>query len=489
MSTPPAILLKGGTVLFHDSLFYDKHIDMVKPLFGTDVLIEGELITGIGPNLTAPSGADVIDCTDKIISPGFVDTHHHLWQTALKGRNADATFIDYMVSTNSQSYNYTPEEFFYGQLAGCLEAIDVGTTTVLDHNNGCYTEQHAEQALSATRASGIRAIFALGPSPVRFSHWDTRSCEPDWEVLPNWTLPFLEKTCREHPFDNRVHMGLGYDLFFLPKDIMISVYEQSRKAGVKCITTHAVRGFPLVKQLDENGLLGKDIVLSHGTDLSDKDRKVLWDKDVYLSTTPGTESQMGMGWPLTFRSDVRTSLGVDCHSNNSSSILEQARTALLMARQETAQSVLAQGLDMANLRGSSLQAFNLATIEGARALGMADKIGSISGGKFADLVVFSTRQNSSMLGSVQHDPLVAVLRHSDVRDIDMVLVGGKFRKRNGRLTDVEIGSNMVDWSTIVQRFLECSKKLEAKMKNCNLEIAKDKLFEMWHLDKAKFVAV
>ena len=83
------ILLQGGTVLTHDT---DNH---VHPILA-DILIEGNVIRQIGKDIKSPEGAEIIDCTDKILSPGFIDTHHHVWQTLLKGRHANQTILEYM---------------------------------------------------------------------------------------------------------------------------------------------------------------------------------------------------------------------------------------------------------------------------------------------------------------------------------------------------------------------------------------------------------
>lgn len=122
------LLLKGGTVLIHDDQ------DNVQAL-ERDILIEGNRIIKIASNIGNVANAELIDCDSMIISPGFVDTHHHLWQTQLKGRHANELLLDYMASGNLQSSNYTKEDIYWGQLGGCLEAINAGTTTVVDHSH------------------------------------------------------------------------------------------------------------------------------------------------------------------------------------------------------------------------------------------------------------------------------------------------------------------------------------------------------------------
>lgn len=86
-----SLLLKGGTALVHDA---DDHVHGSR----VDILIEGNKISKIEPNIDVADGIEVLDCTDKLISPGFIDTHHHVWQTQLKGRHSDELLLDYMAS-------------------------------------------------------------------------------------------------------------------------------------------------------------------------------------------------------------------------------------------------------------------------------------------------------------------------------------------------------------------------------------------------------
>lgn len=133
-SLPSRLLLKGGMVLLHDA---SDHIHVVK----ADVLIEGNKIAKISDFIAQSSDLSTIDCTSKVISPGFIDTHHHMWQTQLKGRHADEVLLEYMASGNLQSSSYTREDIYWGQLAGCLESINAGTTTVFDHSHiNCFPE-------------------------------------------------------------------------------------------------------------------------------------------------------------------------------------------------------------------------------------------------------------------------------------------------------------------------------------------------------------
>lgn len=221
-------------------LFHEKD-DHVSPLRNTDVLIEGNIIKKISPS-TTPAGPEtkIIDCTGKIVSPGFIDTHHHVWQTQLKGRFSDDTFFDYMPKGAMQCFSYTPEDMFWGQLGGCLEAIDAGTTFVVDHAHMTYSPDHATEALSAAASSGLRSFFCY-TFTTRFKSWTTELV-PDMSPVPDWSIKQLEELAAQQPFgDGRVYLGWGFDLFFLPKEMVVAMYGQVRKLGIKLITTHVVR--------------------------------------------------------------------------------------------------------------------------------------------------------------------------------------------------------------------------------------------------------
>lgn len=157
--TTKTILLQGGTVLTHGG---NDHVLPIK----ADLLIEGNIITKIEEGIQSPPHAEVIDCTDKILSPGFIDTHHHLWQTLLKGRHGNELLLDYIPTGNFTSSLHSPADMYWGQLGGCLECLDVGTTTVVDHAHLNYSAEHTNAGIAATVSSGIRSVFCYCPTPT-----------------------------------------------------------------------------------------------------------------------------------------------------------------------------------------------------------------------------------------------------------------------------------------------------------------------------------
>ena len=214
---------------------------------------------------------------------------------------------------------------------------------------------------------------------------------------------------------------------------------------------------------------------------------MLYDAGVSISSTPETEAQMAMGLPVAFRDDARGSLGVDCHSCNSASVLHQARVGLQLVRNQEGGKLLERGEYPRTLVGSVEKAFNLATVEGARALGLRQETGRIEVGMRADLVVFGT-ESTGMCCAAEWDALVAVVRHSERSDVEMVVVDGVVRKEGGRLCDVEVDGERVSWGDVRRETVESQKEVLRRVEGCSLEKARETLVGMWGIDETKLVA-
>ncbi|KAJ5111437.1 hypothetical protein N7532_001972 [Penicillium argentinense] len=493
------ILLQNATILVPSG----EPKGYVKPLRNHSLLVEGNRISKIACEIDAPAGTEVIDCTDKIISPGFIDTHHHVWQTQLKGRHADQTLLEYLPNGNMQSANYTPEDVFWGELGGCLEALDAGTTTLVDHAHMNISAAHTSNAVEATVSSGIRSVFCYAPT-MRVQDW-----KPDLTVtgglLDDWVVEHLEKLRASFPVgDGRVQLGFAFDGFMLPQDQVVSIYNKVRVLGAKVITTHYAGGYfdntSLVDLLDRYGLLGPDILLSHATNLTSSDEQTLKQAQAWISSTPDTELQMGHGDIVCFRegcADI-SSLGIDCHSNNSGDMVSQMRLALQHERASRNEKIIAQGKFSRSLNLYVQDVFRLATIQGAKAIRMEESVGSIEVRKLADLTIFDATSPGMVCASEQ-DPVAAIVLHSSIRDIDMVIVDGQIRKQSGRLVPVKIAPTMaevniesqdLDWSHISKRLLDSRKSIQDRISKANADEPErlvESFLKLTHADESKFV--
>lgn len=272
----------------------------------------------------------------------------------------------------------------------------------------------------------------------------------------------------------------------------MGIFSRIRKLGIKLITIHVVKNAifgrsSTVGMLKDYGLLGKDILVSHGSCLEEHDYQVLKDAGIYISSTPDTEAQMGMDMPVCFNDGVNGCLGIDCHVNNSSSILQQARTGLLLKRVQHNGKLREAGKYPKSLPADAVQAFNLTTIQGARACGMQNDIGSLAVGKKADVVVFDAEGSPGMLGAAEHDPVVAVVRFSDVRDIEYVIVDGVIKKEHWKLTDVDVNGKKMSWKDIAKELRRSREEIQKRMDGLDVEKAKELIINMWYINRDELV--
>ncbi|KAM0720144.1 hypothetical protein Q7P37_004280 [Cladosporium fusiforme] len=506
MSQSRNLLLKNGTTLIHGAN------DKVEPR-RADILISGSKIKMVTPNIAPPPGTEVINCTaffrDKIISPGFVDTHHHVWQTLLKGRHADQTLMQYMPEGNFTASLHSPQDVFWGQLSGCLEMINGGTTSVVDfaHNNG--SPSHNDQAIAATASSGIRSVFCYCPAPT------VKSWSPflttDFSTLGDHVLPKFDDLAAETPWANgRITLGFAFDGFrFLPKERLQALMDKLSQNSVQLITYHYSRTIEQgykdsesqTAQLDQLGILDDRFLVSHGGNPSQEDADIYRKRGMHVSSTPSTELQMAMGSPVAaFRDDLGEhmpqccSLGVDCHSNNSAFMPGEARLGLQSARASRGEKFLAQGKSPNSVHYSVEEAFNLSTIRGARAAKMGNITGSIAEGKQADLAIFSAT-SPGMVGAAQHDPVAAVVLHSHPSDIEYVIIDGVLRKREGQLVNVDVdrrardvaGQAKLAWEDVAKEVMARRERLQREIEKIDMHAATEALKDQWYLDRSKLV--
>ncbi|KIP11908.1 hypothetical protein PHLGIDRAFT_114220 [Phlebiopsis gigantea 11061_1 CR5-6] len=435
-------LLKGGIVATYTK-------DNEARAFKADVLVEKSVITQVGEGLTVPNSAEIIDCTNKWITPGFVDTHRHVWMTVMRASQCDWLLTEYLLKNSwSIQANITAEQVRIGQLAGCLEALHSGVTTILDHFHAANTPEHADASLDATLQSGARVIW----SPSRMS--------PTTQYLPNlafdteaetykWQMEKLRewgKNGGRLSEDGRVTLGLAYDIGDVgDAEAHKTVIDFARSIPVAVITAHVVKG-PRILAYHERGLLGPDVVLSHCTeladhpDLDDEMWAAMKETGTAVASTPEDEMGMAHGNPVAFEAverGVKCGLGADCLSINSGDIFTQMRFALQFHRARQHEHIHKNKLPPpAHNKFNSQDAFRLGTLGGAEALNLSHLIGTVEVGKKADLLIFDAL-SANLAGAL--DPFQGVVFHASNADIEIVLVNGEIVKRNGVLTKVPWG--------------------------------------------------
>ena len=398
-----------------------------------DIVVEGGTIARIGRRLRAP-GAREIDASGMIAMPGFVNAHLHTWQTGIRGIAGNWSIREYLETMHARiAPRYTPDDTYIANLVGALNQIACGATTIFDwcHNNA--TPAHSDAAIDGLEESGIRAVFGHGsPKPDA-----GEGAQPYTHIPhPRGEIERLRKG-RLSSDDARVTLAmaaLGPD--FSTYEVTEHDFRLAREYGL-LISAHTW-GAPTrlnrngYRRLAKKDLLGPDHNLVHGNFLGDAELKLLVDRGVSITVTPEVELQMSHGTPLTGRLralGARPSLGVDVESNISGDMFTVMRMALQTQRAiDNKATVKSNGTPEPAI--TPREALEWATIEGARALGLDKRIGSLAPGKASDLILID---GSGINLFPVNDPVESVVFQANPSNVDTVVIGGRFLKRGGRL--------------------------------------------------------
>jgi 5-methylthioadenosine/S-adenosylhomocysteine deaminase len=391
-----------------------------------DVLIEDDLITQTGTALE-PDGADVVDMRGRILIPGLINAHLHTWQTALRSIGANWTLPQYFANARDRiAPHYRPDDVYIGNLAGALNQINCGTTTLGDwcHNNP--TPAHSDAAVAALQDASIRAVFLHG-APGRSPDAGHPLEEVDRLLGTTASTSLLT-----------VGMAIRGPQLSSP-DVAVADFRAAAERGVVA-SMHQSGGEPAPAwdAVHRAGLFGPSTNVVHGAGLTEDWLKLLVDAGVSFTITPENELGHGHGQPITaplLRYGTAPSLGIDTETAIGGELLTAARVALAHQRGvDHERSRRSTGEMAATPTVTCKQALSWATVEGARALGVADQVGRIEPGMQADVVAIDARALN--LWPV-HDPVATAL-HAGVGNIEAVIVAGRWRKRGHRLVDVDL---------------------------------------------------
>jgi cytosine/adenosine deaminase-related metal-dependent hydrolase len=437
-------LLRGGHVLSMDRT--------VGTLPTGDVLIEDDTIAAIGQTLDADD-ADIIDVTGHIVMPGMIDTHRHAWQTQMRAICGDWTLSDYFYGIRlAISPAYTAEDVHLGNRLGALEALNSGVTTLLDFSHCINSPEHSDAAVTGLRDAGGRAVFGYGffnSSPMAPQYFKEHSERiADFDRIANTYFASS---------DGLVTLGASLNEYGLvPFSHTRTEIAAARERGA-LIVAHlgAVWSLPSgFAEMAAAGLFGPDQVQVHCNTLTDAEFEVLADAGTKVSISPETELNMGMGRPVFAqceRHGVKPTLSCDVMSLNSGDLITQMRVGLGFKRWADAEPLNLSGADPAAVSTTSAQALEWCTVNAADAIGMADRLGTITVGKQADLVVIggpSVRQRPVI------DPTATVVFQTEPEDVIHVFVAGKAVKRDGQTVGADIVALAEQAELSAERILE-----------------------------------
>ena len=418
------ILLKGGSVVSVDREVGDLPVG--------DVLIEDGRIAGVEANIDAD--AEVVDCTGKIVIPGFVDTHRHTWEAAIRGCAPNATLDDYFVEVlDTFAPVYRPEDVYASNLAGSLECLNAGITTLVDWSHINNTPEHPDAAVAGLKETGIRAQYAYGSANTSLEkYWFFSS-----EAIPGDDVRRIRDTYFSSD-DGLLTMALATrGPGFTQDQVVQSEWGLARELGIP-ITVHVAMGrmagrFAMVEQLDRLGLLGPDTTFIHCCYFSDHEWKRVAETGGTISIAAQVELQMGHGWPPVNKSylhGLRPSLSTDVVTTVPGDMFTQIRAAFGAERARVNAVCWEADTTVPETMLTARRMLEMATINGAHVAGLEDRTGSLTPGKRADVVVIDA---TALNVAPVHDPVSAVTLCADVSNVEHVIVDGEFRKRGGRL--------------------------------------------------------
>jgi 5-methylthioadenosine/S-adenosylhomocysteine deaminase len=407
------ILFKGGTIVSLDP--------KVGNLATGDLLIEGTKIAAIGPNLKA--SGEVIDASNTILIPGFVDCHRHSWEGVLRRIIPNGDIAKYMGTTHEGfARYYRPHDMYVGNLLTALGCIDAGITCVIDCSHNSRSAAHSDAAIQALMDSGIRAVHASG-APMAGT-WDHQWPED---------LTRLQKK------------------FFASQDQLVTLrmfalrpnrdnYVLARKLGLQI--TSEVTGAqwePAMKELADAKLLGPDVTYNHCNGLPEATWQHIVDSGGRVDVCPRSDPQYGLGegFPalqLALDHGLRPGLSVDNETSYGTDMFTEMRVAFNIQR-AVAMNRKVHG-DANPPRFITVQEiFECATVHGANCAGLAEPCGTLAPGKEADVVMIRT--DDINLYPSNH-AIGTVVAAADTKNIDTVVIGGSIRKLRGKMVGVNL---------------------------------------------------
>lgn len=432
-----------------------------KPLDNCDILIEDEWIKAVGRDLALPTddNAITIDAKDCIITPGFVDGHHHMWQHLLRGLTVDWSLYGYCCHLRSiYGSLYTPDDVYYANYAAALSLLNNGVTTVLDHSHVMNSPAHADAAVKGLKDANIRGTFCYGfyQNPKIPGDISSVATDPFNEAarIDDALRVRQEHFANNDPANSLLTFGIALDEAPMQsQEESVKGLDAARKLGARISTVHtSVISYEspkpeVVQRFVNANTMGPDLVFSHGAFLTDEELDAVRCSGAGIVGTPDTELQMGMGYPVVWKAadrGCRTCLGLDITSNQGNDFMSQMRLAL-----QTQRALDYDRSVHEKVHRKTANILRMATLGGAEVMQMEALIGSIVPGKKADLVVFRCDDIDTV---PVVDPAGTVVFHASSKNIDTVIVDGKIVKRDGQL----VGA---DWQSLSSQIRSRSQRL------------------------------
>ena len=405
-------LIRGGYVLTMD--------DAAGDLPDASIHVKDGVIIAVGKDVRAPAGVEVIDARGMLVLPGLVETHWHMWNTLLRSMSGDTEARGYFPVAEQLGKVFSPRDMYIGALLSSAEALNSGVTTVHDWCHNTRSAAHVDGDILALQDSGIRARFSYGypqgyPRDKAIDFDDLRRVQQQWFTRRDDSLLTLGYAAR----------GTRYPGAY-PAE-----WEVARKMGLP-ISVHAniTKRFGNETEIEtffKDGFLGSDVQIIHAITAPPAAIEAMARTGTSVSLSPYTEMRIGFGFPKTgefVAAGVLTTLSVDTAALSGNADMFGVMKATLNVENAKAES---------EFKLTARRVLKMATIDGARGMGVADKVGSLVAGKRADIIMVRTSDiNIGPMTDAAH----LLVEAAQPSNVDTVLVDGRILKRRGKLTAI-----------------------------------------------------
>ncbi len=426
-----------STVSQHDLLISGGHVVTLDPKIGDlpqgDVLIRNGRIAAVGAGLASRApGARVVDARGRVVMPGLVDTHRHVWQGALGGHTGQVSLSGYSAAVIAGlAPHYTPEDLYAGTLWGALQALNAGITTVADWSHNLSTPRHADANVRALHDSGIRGVFLYGgPGPDGPAFFGVPAPQHPDDARRAQAEHFADQ------ISGRLRMGMALrGPAFTTPEATKNDFAFARELGLPISIHVGMAGFPgSVETLDKLGLLGPDINYVHANQLSDREFGLIAGSGGSISLCPSVDMLMALGtYPATGQALARgipAGLGVDTTTGTGTDLFTEMRLALAAERSRANVGAVRREEAVEAVELNQRDMLKLATLGAARVWRLDHEVGSLTPGKQADVTVIDMRPlHLDGFG----DPVATLVMGAGPVDVETVLVGGEIVKAGGTL--------------------------------------------------------
>ncbi|CAM7623764.1 MULTISPECIES: amidohydrolase family protein [Klebsiella] len=417
--TTQRTLFKGGTILTLDA--------NVPNLAVGDVLVQDGRIAAVGPALQADD-AQIIDAAGHIVMPGLVDAHHHMWLGVMRRMlpNVDDLFAYIDVVAEQLGAHYRPLDMYLSTKLTAAASLDAGITTIIDACHSSRSPEHTDAALDALQDSGIRALHMVGAAMDKQA--SSAHLPGDLQRLAqNWNTT-----------DSRVQVGLFGQL-------NLDWWKVARELDMRILTEFIGDLASLGPEFAKPGVLGTHNIFNHCTRVPQETWKLLADAGVNITVNPRSDALFGFddetfAYQQAVDHGLTPALGIDLDTAFGSDMFGEMHA--LFGQQRSAMRYRRfRGEADAPAPISVEAVLQAATVNGARAAGLEDQIGTLTPGKQADIIM--VRTNSVAVFPVTN-AIGTIVQAVERADVDTVMVAGQLRKRAGKLLDVDLARLSAD---------------------------------------------